>query len=334
MSWWLLGLALLGCVVYWVARYQVPSPINVRWRTGGTSGPTEPEDASRDSQSKVLLAHAVGNVDLDFYRDPGAGYWSTEHSKRSHFVPRSSELFAIRPVGVDMEGSGHEGRPNRTSKQNVLLEVRIQKVVDSHNTQRLRVASVVVDGQEMLPPNHLLSQEAGFRRPGQTNARSLPRQGAAKGSARSNQLYLPSDGVPTRGLLIQPEPLDKILKGRKTLELRSAHNRQLGTIALIRKGSKQIEGVADIVESIGPMDEQEMHRRCSDHGVEPHRIPDMMAKGWTIGWRLVNVKRLVRPVPYVHRGMSRVNLDEQAIVELRQALPSALLVQPGAPWSR
>ncbi len=63
--------------------------------------------------------------------------------------------------------------------------------------------------------------------------------------------------VPTRGLVIGEKPLQKILSGKKTLELRGKPNRKLGPVALIRKGSGKIYAVAEISESIGPMSFEE-----------------------------------------------------------------------------
>ena len=46
------------------------------------------------------------------------------------------------------------------------------------------------------------------------------------------------------GLIIRPEPLEKILSGRKTWEMRSDTIHKRETIALIQKGSKAIYGMA------------------------------------------------------------------------------------------
>lgn len=127
-------------------------------------------------------------------------------------------------------------------------------------------------------------------------------------------------GVPTRGLVIMEEPLNKILQGRKTMELRSKHNRQLGLIALIRKGSGKIYGVAEIVESIGPMSFDEFRAHAHEHAVEPERLREIFEMGWNHGWRLRNVVPLKSPVSYIHKGMSQVKLDAGAIEALRRQL--------------
>lgn len=127
-------------------------------------------------------------------------------------------------------------------------------------------------------------------------------------------------GVPTRGLVIMEEPLNKILQGRKTMELRSKHNRQLGLIALIRKGSGKIYGVAEIVESIGPMSFDEFRAHANEHAVEPERLREIFYMGWNHGWRLRNIVSLKSPVSYIHKGMSQVKLDPGAIEALSRQL--------------
>lgn len=127
-------------------------------------------------------------------------------------------------------------------------------------------------------------------------------------------------GVPTRGLVIMEEPLNKILQGRKTMELRSKHNRQLGLIALIRKGSGKIYGVAEIVESIGPMSFDEFCAHANEHAVEPERLREIFDMGWNHGWRLRNIMPLKSPVSYIHKGMSQVKLDPGAIEALSRQL--------------
>lgn len=126
--------------------------------------------------------------------------------------------------------------------------------------------------------------------------------------------------VPTRGLVIMEEPLAQILSGEKTMELRSKHNRQLGPIALIEKGSGKIYGVAEIVESIGPMSFDKFCSRADEHGVQPHRLREVFDKGWIYGWRLQSVVPLRNPIPYIHKGMSQVKLDPAAIEGLRREL--------------
>lgn len=158
---------------------------------------------------------------------------------------------------------------------------------------------------------------------GMISSRSQARTGGKTQapSATRSEFSGTGPGVPTRGLVIMEEPLNKILQGRKTMELRSKHNRQLGPVALIKKGSGKIYAVAEIVESIGPMTFEEFQDHAREHAVEPERQKEVFYEnGWNHGWRLKNVKSLKTPVSYIHKGMSQVKLDPYAIDALSRQL--------------
>lgn len=182
----------------------------------------------------------------------------------------------------------------------------------------------VYDARRQLP---ILSAPTTLRERPPRPWREDARRDAPPQNHRFNLTSKPSDDpVPSRGLVVRAGPLGKILTGNKTLELRSKHNRQLGPIALIQQGSKKIYGVAEIVESIGPMSMAEFKARSPEHGVEPDRLQQVFDEGHIIGWRMANIRRLSIPVPYIHKGMSQVKLDETAIQALRIALKTAVVV--------
>ena len=62
-----------------------------------------------------------------------------------------------------------------------------------------------------------------------------------------------SNNVPTKGLVIKSPAIDKILLGIKTWEMRSKSTQVRGPIALIKKGSGQIVGIANLVDVKGPL---------------------------------------------------------------------------------
>lgn len=130
-----------------------------------------------------------------------------------------------------------------------------------------------------------------------------------------------ANSLPTRGLIIRAEPLQKILSGAKTIELRRKANHQRGVIALIQKGSKHIFGLAEVCESVGPMDFPEFCSRSSEHGVEQRRLQEVFDCGYNVGWQLRKVRRLKSPIAYVHRtgAVTWATLDDRAVEELRTA---------------
>lgn len=92
-----------------------------------------------------------------------------------------------------------------------------------------------------------------------------------------------------RGIVIDRPWIDMILDGAKDWEMRSQWTNIRGWVALIAKkerGAKQtkVVGVAQIVDVLGPLSEEEMRRQ-----VEHHRIPldelDML-KRYRTAWVL------------------------------------------------
>lgn len=140
---------------------------------------------------------------------------------------------------------------------------------------------------------------------------------------RSKDIRKGGNGKVTRGLIIRPEPIEKILSGTKTWEMRSRPVEIRETVALVKKGSKAAYGVADIVDCIGPLSHAERLSNMHLHGVEPHRWSDPEVAKYHYAWVLSNVRRLREPVPYVHRGgVQFVTLDHNASEQIKLSLTS------------
>lgn len=124
------------------------------------------------------------------------------------------------------------------------------------------------------------------------------------------------------GLIIRPEPLEKILSGRKTWEMRSDSIHKRESIALIQKGSKAIYGIADIVGSIGPLSREEMIANETKHRIDPSRHDSTEVEKYRYAWELANVRRLKHPVPYLHKPgqVKFVGLDEMTVIAIGEAL--------------
>jgi hypothetical protein len=125
----------------------------------------------------------------------------------------------------------------------------------------------------------------------------------------------------SRGLIIRPEPLDNILTGRKVWEMRSRSIEIRGTIALVKKGSKAVFGVADIVDSRGPLTHAEMVENQPRHLIPPSRLGHPDVAKYRHAWVLGNVRCLKAPIPYIHTGgVQFVTLDDLAVNRLASAL--------------
>lgn len=131
--------------------------------------------------------------------------------------------------------------------------------------------------------------------------------------------------VPRRGLIIRTEPMEKILSGIKTLELRKKSSKARGPIALIQKGSGKIVGVANLGGCVGPMTFTDFAGRVHEHGVEPHRLRQVFDDGYVVGWKLSEIRRLRTPVSYIHKpgAVTWVTLDEADRAALHAAMVAA-----------
>lgn len=139
--------------------------------------------------------------------------------------------------------------------------------------------------------------------------------------------------------LVVDEPwISLILAGEKTWEMRSTHTNVRGRIALIRKGSGTVVGLADVTDSIGPFDEIAWRAHHARHRIPVEQYPETAR--WNIAWQLENVRPLAKPVPYTHPNgaVIWINLSEQeaaslqaAAVQVQVPVPQAIEVPRAVP---
>jgi hypothetical protein len=124
------------------------------------------------------------------------------------------------------------------------------------------------------------------------------------------------------GLIIGPPWLDLILDGTKDWEMRSRTTRIRGPIAIVRKGSRLIVGITEIVDIRGPLSRQELVETYVHHRLPPEGIRQGTYDRWSIAWVLRNTVKLNHPVPYQHKsGVVRwVKIDAEAQRNLENAI--------------
>lgn len=120
-----------------------------------------------------------------------------------------------------------------------------------------------------------------------------------------------------KGLTLKEPWISLILSGKKTWELRSRDTRVRGRIALIRKGSGTVVGIADLTGTMPRLTRAELCGNTAKHQVPANEIgPDFK---WNTAWLLEHTRPLREPVPYRHRpgAVIWVNLsrDVAAAVE-------------------
>lgn len=102
------------------------------------------------------------------------------------------------------------------------------------------------------------------------------------------------------GLIIGGDPLEMILDKLKTWEMRGKNTTIRGRIALIKAGTKMIFGFADLVEVLGPLSMTELRKNASKHRSTVQEMRNGFGYKKIYAWRLTNVVRLAKPIPYKH----------------------------------
>lgn len=120
------------------------------------------------------------------------------------------------------------------------------------------------------------------------------------------------------GLLIRQPYIDMILDGRKTWEMRSSRCHVRGPLALIQSGTNTVVGVADLIDCIGPLSDQERLANANRHCVALDDWENPKFKKYRFAWVLSNARRVPQPIPYHHRpgAVIWVQLDNSVALQL------------------
>ena len=171
-----------------------------------------------------------------------------------------------------------------------------------------------------------LSATAGEALTSRAQARGSDDTAMGRQSGASNFLTVTTRAaLPARGLVIAEPWIGLILAGQKVWEMRSSSCRIRGPIALIRKGSGLIVGLAELSDVRGPLSRGELEGARHRHGITPDRLSDDEWMGkWHYAWVLEQVQMLSEPIPYTHPSgaVIWVNLDHKS---LKAADPGSLM---------
>lgn len=123
-----------------------------------------------------------------------------------------------------------------------------------------------------------------------------------------------------KGLLIQQPWIEEILAGRKTWELRGTAAKQRGEVALIQSKSGTVVGVAELVDSVGPLSIEELRQTTERHRVPAARFDHGSRYKKTYAWVFRDAQRLAQPVPYKHPNgaVIWVKLEPSVIAQIRE----------------
>ncbi|TKB20421.1 MAG: ASCH domain-containing protein [Mesorhizobium sp.] len=129
-----------------------------------------------------------------------------------------------------------------------------------------------------------------------------------------------------KALIVREPWIDLILDGHKTWELRTQPTSIRGRIALIRKGSQEIEGVVKLVDVLPRLSPSGLADSVEFHCVPSDKHQEVMHAGWLTPWVVVDPRRFSSPIPFTRPSgaVTWVDLDVQAIraVQQNSSLPS------------
>ena len=110
-----------------------------------------------------------------------------------------------------------------------------------------------------------------------------------------------------------------ILSGKKTWELRSRDTRVRARIALIRKGSGTVIGIADLIATLSKLSRSDLLANMAKHQVPEHEIGADFR--WNVAWVLEGACPLRKPVPYHHPpgAVIWVNLPREVTAAIERA---------------
>jgi hypothetical protein len=103
-----------------------------------------------------------------------------------------------------------------------------------------------------------------------------------------------------KGLIIEEPWISKILDGSKTWEMRTRATTHRGWVALIRKGSGMIVGIARLTNCTGPLSTSQIAENAARHRVPIGEFTSGRAAKWNVAWHLESARPLSRPVAYRH----------------------------------
>ena len=104
-----------------------------------------------------------------------------------------------------------------------------------------------------------------------------------------------------RGFITGVEPVDQMLEGDKTWEMRSKRTHIVGEeIGLIKKGTKAVYAIVVFGKSIGPLTLEELRQNADKHLPTPEEFQKGFGYKENWAWPIVSIRRLARPVPYKH----------------------------------
>ncbi len=147
-----------------------------------------------------------------------------------------------------------------------------------------------------------------------------PKSGLATDNNLIPKTRVGATNVPIKGLIIDSPHIDKILAGTGTWEMRSGNTNQPGLIALIKQGSRQIVGVANLVAIKGSISYQDRLNNVNQHRISEECLRLGGIDNWDVAWILENAQPLLTTINYQHLNGIDIWVNLEAQVQEKLAL--------------
>jgi len=267
------------------------------------------KDNGTDRYLKVLMFVSRGNGETIYIRKQGVPL-DTEGSPRLYRVAVHPEV--ARPECLD-EACGIVQARNRRTGDVLFASSNYQAFpvgegvdepaglcYDANSLQALGQLLRCLAGREArtVAPESPSVQPAPV--PASMPAASVAERPSAERTGSRAAPAPVAGGLLTSGLVIDTPHIDRILAGEKVWEMRSSRTATRGLIALIRKGSGKVVGVARLMDVLGPLSLEERLAAIDRHRIDEARLRSGEVDKWDHAWVLEDATRLDDPVSYEH----------------------------------
>lgn len=115
-----------------------------------------------------------------------------------------------------------------------------------------------------------------------------------------------------KGLILKNEPANDILNGLKTVEMRGCRTNNRGTIGIIKSGTKQVWGTAELYDCVELTKELYEGAWKDKHRSNKTYEELLLIYPKPFAWLLKNAVKFEKPKPYNHKQgcVIWVNLDQ------------------------
>lgn len=128
----------------------------------------------------------------------------------------------------------------------------------------------------------------------------------------------------THALIIRDPWVGLIMSGKKTWEMRSTNTKMRGLVGLIRQGSGQVVGLANLIETLPALTSDDYARFESYHQIPLKDQPAAISRRWTRPWVFAAARSIPKPISYEHGSgpVTWIKLHAEVVSAIRIQIPA------------